>query len=570
MYDVAICGAGLAGLSLARQLRLEQPDLSVALLDRRTGPLPVSAWKVGESTVEYAAHYFADYLQLGDLFGRTQLRKLGLRFFYPSDQGFAHRPELGLSGFPGTAASYQIDRGILENDLREMAREDDTVFLEGARVGAIDIGAGDNPHTVQYTLPDGSKHDLQCRWLVDASGRRQLLQNQLKLRRPPVGHPTSSAWFRLEGRIDVDDLVPASDTGWQERVADRRRYFSTNHLVGAGYWVWIIPLSGGATSIGIVARNDLHPYTEYRTYAKSLEWLGRHEPELARLIDGKTPLDFKGIETFSYSSEEVISPDRWSCVGEAGLFADPYYSPGSDLIGLANILTADLIRRDAAGDHDPQRVAGHSRYLISLCSQLTQATQDAMPYLGDEMVSLARTVWDTAAAWGSFCPPLFNRLYDDPARSRRVAGGQAVPLFLLSGRMRAVFDQWLALRAQGRGHLSFGFFDYLGQNWLFAHRQANLRRIDDDAELSDQARANAAFFEDLAGALFLLAVEDVFPEEMHRFANRPAMDLKALTLQPADWNKVIKSDRGRDKIYEIYSEIRSCLVAGRDRGQNGQ
>ncbi len=36
---------------------------AVALLDPDTPPFPEAAWKIGESTVEFGAHYLAEYLQ---------------------------------------------------------------------------------------------------------------------------------------------------------------------------------------------------------------------------------------------------------------------------------------------------------------------------------------------------------------------------------------------------------------------------------------------------------------------------------------------------------------------------
>ena len=44
------------------------------------------------------------------------------------------------------------------------------------------------------------------------------------------------------------------------------------------------------------------------------------------------------MKDYSYSSERVFSKDRWACTGEAALFADPFYSPGTDLIAVANTL----------------------------------------------------------------------------------------------------------------------------------------------------------------------------------------------------------------------------------------
>ncbi len=61
-YDVVIIGAGLAGLSLARQLLLES-DKTVLLLDKRAA-IPPPRQKVGEATVQLSAYYFSKVLDL--------------------------------------------------------------------------------------------------------------------------------------------------------------------------------------------------------------------------------------------------------------------------------------------------------------------------------------------------------------------------------------------------------------------------------------------------------------------------------------------------------------------------
>src|SRR4051794_7099078 len=74
-YDVIIAGGGLAGLTLARQLHLEAPQLRVLVCEKRRHPVPEAAFKVGESSVEIGAHYFQKVLGLDPHLCREHLPK---------------------------------------------------------------------------------------------------------------------------------------------------------------------------------------------------------------------------------------------------------------------------------------------------------------------------------------------------------------------------------------------------------------------------------------------------------------------------------------------------------------
>lgn len=410
-YKVVICGGGLAGLTLGLQLKQNHPSASVKIIEKTPRPLPEAAHKVGESTVEIGAHYLSSVLGLKDYLEEKHLPKLGLRYFYGDTSApFENRPELGPSMF-SPVPTYQLDRGILENDLREKAISKGVELLEGASLKDISISES-GLNSVTYTLNEAEKTS-QANWVVDAMGRRRYLQTKLGLKKESP-HSASSVWFRIEGKVTVDDLVPASNKKWHERNIEDR-YYSTNHLMGLGYWVWLIPLSSGTTSVGIVTQNDLHDYSSYsRNYETSLEWLEQNEPRLAQHLKGSEPLDFRKIKNYSYGSEQLFSENGWSCVGEAGIFSDPFYSPGSDMIGITNTFTGNLIREDIKGKLNSEKVNQLNDFILKTMfpDQLNYYTEGYHTF-GNTQVAASKFLWDTLYYWRVYAHAFMTGVFED-------------------------------------------------------------------------------------------------------------------------------------------------------------
>ncbi len=434
-YDVTILGGGLAGLCLARQLRREAPDASVVVVERTRRPLPDAAHKVGESSVELGSRYFEHTLGLGAHLRERHLIKNGLRFFPGGGKthALADRVEIGPPQMP-RVASFQIDRGRFETDLRAMCEADGVALLEGVSVEAVSLG---EPHTV--TLDDG--RTLTSRWVVDATGRRRLLARQLGLQEPN-SHLAHAAWFRVRGRLDVDHLVPTSDQPWHTRDLDGIRWLSTNHLMGEGYWVWLIPLSTGHTSVGIVTHGHVHPFESIRTLERARAWIAEHEPALDPHLDEHEVTDFLCLKDFSYSASRVFSSERWALVGEAGLFVDPFYSPGSDFIALANAFAGELIRADLDGRSITQEAAHFDFFFRRLATISTATYEGAAKAYGQPRVMAAKIYWDNTNYWSFVCQYFFQEIYRLPVAEQEAFLPVCERFASLNLRAQRMFTWW--------------------------------------------------------------------------------------------------------------------------------
>ncbi|MEA5469869.1 NAD(P)/FAD-dependent oxidoreductase [Spirulina sp. 06S082] len=533
-YDVVICGAGLAGLTLARQLKQTMPDLSVLTIDKLNRPLPEIAFKVGESTVEVGACYLANIIHLKDYLEENHYPKLGIRYFFGDGcDAFQKRPELGLSRFHAPE-SYQVDRGKLENDLRKFNEEDGVHLLENCSVKEINLAENNGDlHQITYSKIDTKETGtVKAKWVIDSMGRRRFLQKKLGLAQPNNDRYNAS-WFWVDGRLDVTDFVSQNEQEWHDRVPEKNRYFSTNHLCGDGYWIWIIPLSTGATSIGIVAHEDYHSFESYHTYEKASQWLAKHEPILASCLTKKTPKKFMKMPKYSYTSDKIFSFDRWACVGDAATFPDPFYSPATDFIGFANSSIVNMIELDRQGQLTEKTVNSANRFFLIYQKSITKSIQTMYHCLGNGLVGTMKVIWDTLAAWSFSAPLMFSDIYLDSQKRNKVYS-KSGQFFLLTNRVQHFFRDW---SEKSSGNISFGFVDYLELPFVKELRERNLQLNRSEEELIQDHLANIEIFEELAQAIFIIAIADIMPEQLNKVLSAGWLNAWAISLDANEWEK---------------------------------
>ncbi|MCQ4041017.1 tryptophan 7-halogenase [Streptantibioticus rubrisoli] len=507
-YDVVILGGGAAGLTLALQLKQARPDISMLVVERQQHPVPEAAHKVGESTVEIGGRYLRDVLGLTEHLREQQLDKFGIRMFFSAEgnEDITRRAEVGHAVLPPyDVSSFQLDRGRLENYLASDLVERGVRFVYG-KVEDVDLRS-DQPHRVTIVGTDGGRQQVETRWALDATGRYSLLKRKLGLTRDSE-HRAEAVWFRIGHPIDINDW--SDDPQWQGRIQSGRRELSTNHLLGRGYWVWLIRLASDSISIGIVADPDLHPFDTMNRFERALDWLREHEPQCARVVEEhKDKLqDFKVLRNYPYSVEQVYSADRWALTGEAGLFLDPFYSPGFDMISISNGLITDLVTRDLDGEDITELAAIHNQMYLTIGEGWFKIYTHQYPLMGNARVMQSKVIWDTAVYWAVPALLYFHdkirRLVDHPQLVWGLARFHAA-----INHVQRFFREWDAVdRSQLKDSFaSFYHFDFMKRVHIGLVAEMN------DEEFEAQFEENVRLVERISGQLIKRILDEGDAEE---------------------------------------------------------
>jgi hypothetical protein len=250
-------------------------------------------------------------------------------------------------------------------------------------------------------------------------------------------------------------------------------------MCGPGYWFWLIPLASGSHSLGIVCDAKMHPLATMNTHEKAMAWLHEHQPQVARSLEKPEHKlqDFLFLRHFSYGCKQVFSGDRWALTGEAGLFLDPFYSPGSDFIAMSNTFICDLIGKDRAGQSFAPYADIYQQMYFSFYENTLTLYQDQYPLFGDAQVMPVKVIWDYTYYWALLAPLFFGERLTDV---RLV--GKLRPQFL-QGRQLNLAVQAL-LREWGQRNTApltpdDRFLDQHEVDWFHEMNRALLDPLDD-------------------------------------------------------------------------------------------
>jgi flavin-dependent dehydrogenase len=385
-YDVVILGGAFSGASTAILLRRELPQLRVLIVEKAEA----FDEKVGEATTEMSAMFLTRRLAMWHHLESEQLPKEGLRYWFSNDKvtGHANASETG-GVIRSTVPAFQLRRDALDEHLLATAVREGAELARPAK--ARDVVIGDFDHRVMLE----SGETIQCRWLLDATGKVTFLGRRLNLIERNDEHPTAAIWCRWKNVRNIDDLavrlgIAASNVG--------SRRLGTNHYTGYGYWIWVIPLGNGETSVGVVFDKRLVELHHSKNRADDFIAFLKAIPSLAEILDGAEPRleDLRFYSHLPYATKQYMGRG-WALLGDAAAFLDPYYSPGLDHAAFTAEATFEIIRKDVMGESIDAAIAEHNEtFLRSYWRFFRAAYKDKYYYMGESDLLSAAMLIDTA------------------------------------------------------------------------------------------------------------------------------------------------------------------------------
>lgn len=299
--DVLVVGGGPAGSTIAALLAERKYD--VVLLEKAKHP----RFHIGESLLPLNMPLF-EQLGVAAEIAAIGMPKYGAEFVSPwhGDPVTFNFADAVDKSFPLT---YQVRRSEFDEILFRNAARKGATTLEECRVTAVEFVS--DGAVVSARGEDGAEQQWQTKFVVDASGRDTLLANQFDMKQRSRNHNSAAIFGHFSGA-----------TRQPGKAEGNISLFWFDHG-----WLWFIPLSDGATSIGAVC----WPY-----YMKSrkttpeqffLDTIASCPALAARLRNAKLCSPVTATGNYSYSVKHATGRN-YLLLGDAFTFIDPVFSTG--------------------------------------------------------------------------------------------------------------------------------------------------------------------------------------------------------------------------------------------------
>jgi flavin-dependent dehydrogenase len=299
--DVLVIGGGPAGSTISALLA--QRGHNVVVIEKARHP----RFHIGESLLPHNLPLF-ERLGVAHEIESIGMPKYGAEFVSPRHE----RPvmfDFAEGWDKKFSSAYQVRRSEFDEILFRNAARCGARTIESCRVKDVRFKGFGAQVTARHD--DGREEVWLTRFVVDASGRDTFLASRFGIKRRSAKHNSAALFGHFSGAVRLPG-----------RAEGNISVFWFDHG-----WLWFIPLSDGATSVGAVC----WPY--YMRSRKTgverffLDTIALCPPLAERLRDARLVSPVTATGNYSYSTSRA-GGEHYIMLGDAYAFIDPVFSTG--------------------------------------------------------------------------------------------------------------------------------------------------------------------------------------------------------------------------------------------------
>jgi flavin-dependent dehydrogenase len=334
-WDVIVIGGGPAGSTAATTLA--QAGRRVLVLEKAKFP----RFHIGESLLPYNRQIFED-LGVWEKVSTAGFKKKRAAQFLMGDGSRGNRMDFSKGAFTEFPEAMQVERAQFDKILLDHSRDHGAEVREESHV--LSHRVEKDRVVIHYRAEDGAEHEVTAPYLIDASGLGNFTGTRDAQREFYAEHKKIAIFSHFEG---VD--MPTGEHDGDTLIVRRENS-----------WMWLIPLAGGKTSVGLVI-----DAAEFKALGKTPQEAFDDAVQSTHVVHERfAKAEMLGklhvMADFSYKNERLISP-RVLRAGDASGFIDPMFSSGVLLAMTSGQQGAQVISQALENGSKPL-TAGMRRY----------------------------------------------------------------------------------------------------------------------------------------------------------------------------------------------------------------